>query len=348
MFAGLLELPEMGEVIVLQAVHADDGFAPLLLPEAKRIGRLAVEHGPVAAQGDAALLEHLGQHLVAAAGTLDVLAKEVRAWEMLVLAEHPAKRHDALQRAARQHKATAAVGIRHLLLLLLGEDGRAKVVGAAGVEVGQEAVQVVVVDVRVELDEDEPVRLGAHVRGPLHHGQVLVLVEAGAGGGALLGHVVVLDAVVDVEVGVVELVLGAQVGEGVGDVEAAVRVLAVREDEQVLLAAAQAVEVGGQLRGDLAGANLEDDRHVAHDAGAEGRAFLAIVHRGRRPGENGRGPLDEQLEAALPAEEGADERGEEEDSEHQRSAQQAQRRQSHHHGGAGAAVDRPRRRCGGL
>ena len=162
----------------------------------------------------------------------------------------------------------------------------------ARAEVGQEAIEIVVVDIRVDFDEDEPLRLGAHVRGPLHHGQELVLVQPPALVRRLLGHVVVLYAVVDVEVGVVELVLLAQVGEGVGDFEAVVVVLAVREDEQILFAAAQPIEIDGQLRLRLTGANLEDYRNIVHDAGAEGRALIAKVHLGRGRRQHGRRALD--------------------------------------------------------
>jgi hypothetical protein len=339
MFPSVLPFLELCKVVLVEVVHCENGLAPLFLVEADCVGSLAVEQRPVPAQRDATLLQDLSQDVVACGVARDVLAEEVGAGEMLVLAKHPAKGHDLLEGAARHDKATAAMG-KGGLLLLLGEHGRAKIVGGAWVEVGQEAVQVVVVDVCVELDEDEPLRLGAHVRGPLHHGQRLVLIEPPALGRRLVGHIAVLEAVVDVEVGVVELVFGAQVGEGVGDLEAVVCVFAVGEDEQVLLAAAQAVEVGGQSRGRLAGAYLEHYGHVVHDAVAEGRALAAIVDcLGRRPGKNGRGPLDQQLEAALAPEEGGNPGGEEEDAEHQRGAQQAQRRQSHHHGGAGAEAD---------
>jgi hypothetical protein len=321
---------QLGEVVVLEVVQGDDSLTPLVLVEADTVERLAVEHGPVAAQRDAALLQHLAQHHVAAEFALDVLAEEMRPREVLVLAKHAAKSHDLAQRAARYHVAAAAVREGGLLL---GEDGRAEVVGGARVEVRQEAVQVVVVDVCVELDEDEPHGVGAHVRGPLHHGQELVLVEAAALVRLLLGHVVVLDAVVDVEVGVVELVLGAQVGEGVGDVDAAMRVLAVREDEQVVLARRAAGEELRQLRARLDGPNLQHHRHVVHDAGAEGRALAAKGHRGRAGGR----PLDEQVVAALAVEEGAEqagqERREDDAAQHQHGAQQAQRGQAHHHGG---------------
>lgn len=314
-------------------MQRDDGFAPLFPIEAHAKGLLAVEHGPVAPKRHATLFQYLGQHLVTAALLLNVYTKEVGAGKVFVLAEHAAKRHDLIQGSARQDEAAAAVREDGLLL---GPDRRSKVVGCFGVEVGQEAIQVVIVDISVQFDEDVPMRLGPHVRRPLHHGQELVLVQPPAVVRLGRGGVGGLDAVVYVEVGVVELVLGAQVGEGVGDVEAVVVVLAVREDEHVLLAPSQAVQVGRQLGRCFSRANLQHDGDVVHDAGGEWRAFLAKADLWHRAGSSRRGAFGEHVIAALAPEHAGDQGREEEEAEHYGGAQQAQRRQSHHHGGADA------------
>lgn len=334
MRSSALPLCQPGEVVLFKMMHRNNGLAPLLSVEAHGKRLLPVEHGPIASKWNPALFQHLRQHFIATALARNIDSKEMGPREMLILAEHAAERHDLIECGAREDVAAPAVCKDGLLLL--GPDGRAKVVGRLVVEVCQEAVEVVVVDVRVGLEEDIPLRLGPHVRGPLHHGQELVLVEAPALGRLLVGQVGRLQAVVDVKVLVVEAVLGPQVGEGVGDLEAVVRVLAVREDDEVLLAPSQAVEVGRQAGRDFAGANLEHKGDALHDAGREGRAFLAKGNLGDGAGSGGRGALGEDVVAALAAQQAGDEGGEEEGAQHNGGAQQAQGRQSHHHGGEGA------------
>lgn len=248
---------------------------------------------------------------------LDVDPKEVCSWKVLVLAKHPAKRDDLVQRCTGQDKAAATMRKDSRLL---GPHRRSKVIGRLGVEVRQEAIEVVVVDVRVQLDKHVPLRLGPHVRGPLHHGQKLVLVEPPALGRLLLGGVCRLHPVVDVKVRVVELVLGPQMGEGVGNLEAIVRVFAVGEDEQVLLAAAQAVEVEGQLGRDFSCANLQHDGDALHDARGERRALLAEADLRHGAGVSRRGPLGEHVIAALAAQQAGDEGGQEEGADYYGSA----------------------------
>ncbi len=313
-------------------MHCDDGFTPLFLVEAHRGGFLAIEHGPVPAKRHAALFQNLGQYLITTALFFDIYAEEMRAREMLILAKHSAKRHNLIQCGAGDDKPTPRMRKDRLLLK---PDRRAKVMCGFGVEVGEEAVEVVVVDIRVEFDEEIPLRLGPHVRGPLHHGQEHVLVEGPAVDVFLVQGrgIVGLDAVVEVKVWVVELVLGPQVDQGIGDIEAVVCVFAVREDEQVQLAAAQAVEEERQGGSSFASVNLQDNGHVVHDAGGEGRAFFAKEDLGDRAGAGGRRAVDENLIAALAGEEAGQQGEEEIEAQDKGGAQQAQRCQSHHHGG---------------
>lgn len=310
----------------MHAVQSQNGLAPLLPIEAHARCTLAIEHGPVAADGYAALLEHLGQHLVAAAFLPDVLPKQVCTGRMVVLGKHPAAGHELVEGTTRENEATAAVGEDGLLT---GPDRGAEVVGGLGVERGQEALHVVPIDVRVELQEEEPVRVGAAGVCELDHGQELVLVQAPALGGLLFRSLLVLQLVVDVEVRVVVLVLGAQVGEGVDNVEGAIGGGAVGEEQQVLGAAAEASDIRRQLSGHLAGTQLQDDRHAVHCARPEGGALLPILHAvlgGERAGAHGAGPLGEDVEAALAKEEPRDEGDEREEEQQDGGAHEARGR----------------------
>ena len=307
-------------------MQRQDGLAPLLPIEAHAGCAVAVEHGPVAADGYTALLEHFSQHLVAAALLPDILPKQVRPGGAVVLSKHPAAGHQLVEGAAREHEAAATVGEDGLLT---GPHRGAEVVGGLGVEGGQEALHVVPVDVRVQLEEEEPVRVRAAGVCELDHGQELVLVQAPALGGLLLGGMLVLQLVVDVEVGVVVLVFGAQVGEGVHNVEAAVLGGAVGEEQHVLGAAAEASNVRRQLSGHLAGAQSQNEGHAVHGARLERGALLAILHTvlgGERAGAHGAGALGEDVEAALAEEEPGDERDEREQQQQDGGAQEARGR----------------------
>ena len=262
-------------------VKREDGFAPLLSAKTRRDGLLAIEHGPIAVDGYAARFEYARQHLVAAALFLHVLAKQMCPREVLVLGKHPPPRHQLVQSGAGKHEAAPAVRKDGLLP---GPNGGAEVVGRLGVEVDQEAVHVVPIDVRVQLNEDEPVRLGAQVSCEFHHGEELVFVQAPALARLLIAVVRPLDRIVDVEVLIVVPVFWAEVREDVVDLQAIVLRFAVREEQEVLLATSKAGQIGWQLHRNLAGTHFEHNRDIVHYARLEGGAFLAVGYVGSLSG----------------------------------------------------------------
>lgn len=141
-------------------MHCDNGLAPLLLVVLDSDGIFAIEHGPVAAQRYAALLQDLCQDFIPATLLLEIDTKEMGPREVLVLAKHPPQCHDLVERSAREDEAAASMCENGLLL---GPHRRSKVMRRLGIECGQKAVQVVIVDVRVEFHKDVPLRLGLQV-----------------------------------------------------------------------------------------------------------------------------------------------------------------------------------------
>lgn len=317
-------------VAAFDMMEGKDGLAPLLPAKADGDGLFPVEHGPVSSHADAAFFQDMGEDLVAAAFLGDVFPKQVGAREELVVGEHAAACHQLVECSTRQDEAAATMGKNGLL----GRPhGRAEVVGRLGIEARQEAVHVVPVDVRVQFQEEEPVGIGPHVRRELHHGQELVLVQPPAVMCLLLlgGAIGRLYAVVDVEVWVVVAVLGTQIGEGICDLEAVVFPLAVREDEQVDPAAAEAVEVGGQLRADLGGAYFQNHRHIVHGTAPERRALLAKHDvRGGGAGARGGRLLQHDVVAALAKQQRHDAEDQQEEGGGGHIAQYAPGTEAHH------------------
>lgn len=126
--------------------------------------------------------------------------------------------------------------------------------------------------------------------------------------------------------------------ERVGNVEAIVAILLIREDEQVLLAAPQPIQIIAELRRYFTRTNLQHNGDIAHDPRGEGRAFFAEAHLRSSSGtDSGGWALGQDVIAAPPPEEGGDyKKGEGEGTQHQGGIEEAHWLQSHHHGGGGA------------